>query len=62
MVIRGTPKNIENYISVKDDYVIHELNKQDIFPIYIDKNLAYFEDNLKTIALIQIIIEKQRKG
>lgn len=57
MVIRGTPNNIENYITVKDDFIIYKLGEQGIFPKYIDKNLAYFEDSLITIALIKSITE-----
>lgn len=62
MVIRGTPKNVENYITVKDDYIIYKLGEQGVFPIYIDSNLAYFEDKLTTIALITLITEQQEEG
>lgn len=62
MVIRGTPKDIENYITVKDNYIIHKLSEQGIFPIYIDKNLAYFKYTLMTIALIEYIIEQIEEG
>ena len=40
MVIRGTPKYVENYITVKDNYIIYKLSEQGVFPIYIDNNLA----------------------
>lgn len=62
MVIRGTPKDIENYITVKDNYIIYKLSEQGVFPIYIDNNLAYFEDKLTTIALITLITEQQEEG
>lgn len=62
MVIRGTPKDIENYITVKDNYIIYKLSEQGVFPIYIDSNLAYFEDKLTTIALITLITEQQEEG
>lgn len=62
MVIRGTPKYIENYITVSDNYIIYKLSEQGVFPIYIDNNLAYFEDDLTTIALIRLIIEQIEEG
>lgn len=62
MVIRGTPKYVENYITVSDNYIIYKLSEQGVFPIYIDNNLAYFEDNLTTIALIRLIIEQIEEG
>lgn len=58
MVIRGTPKYVENYITVKDDYIIYKLSEQGVFPIYIDEDSAYFEDTLMTIALIKYITKK----
>ena len=62
MVIRGTPKYVENYITVNDNYIIYKLSEQGVFPIYIDNNLAYFEDNLTTIALIRLITEQIEEG
>lgn len=62
MVIRGTPKYVENYITVSDNYIIYKLSEQGVFPIYIDNNLAYFEDNLTTIALIRLITEQIEEG
>ena len=62
MVIRGTPKDVENYITVKDNYIIYKLSEQGVFPIYIDSNLAYFEDKLTTIALITLITEQEEEG
>ena len=62
MVIRGTPKYVENYITVKDNYIIYKLSEQGVFPIYIDNNLAYFEDNLTVVYLINIIIEQIEEG
>lgn len=62
MVIRGTPKYVENYITVKDNYIIYKLSEQGVFPIYIDDKLAYFEDNLTTIALIRLITEQIEEG
>lgn len=62
MVIRGTPKDIEKYITVKDSYIIDKLSEQGVFPIYIDSNLAYFEDKLTTIALITLITEQKEEG
>lgn len=62
MVIRGTPKYVENYITVSDNYIIYKLSEQGVFPIYIDNNLAYFEDDLTTIALIRLIIEQIEEG
>lgn len=58
MVIRGTPKYVENYIAVKDDYIIYKLSEQGVFPIYIDEDLAYFEDTLITIALVEYITKQ----
>ena len=63
MVIRGTPKYVENYITVfTANYIIYKLSEQGVFPIYIDNNLAYFEDNLTTIALIRLITEQIEEG
>lgn len=62
MVIRGTPKNIAEYIMVKDDYIIYKLGEQGIFPKYIDNKFAYFEDNLTVVYLINIIIEQIEEG
>jgi len=62
MVIRGTPKYVENYITVNNNDIIYKLSEQGIFPIYIDNNLAYFEDNLTTIALIRLITEQIEEG
>lgn len=62
MVIRGTPKYVENYITVSDNYIIYKLSEQGVFPIYIDNNLAYFEDDLTTIALIRLITEQIEEG
>lgn len=62
MVIRGTPKNVKDYIAIKDDYIIYKLSEQGIFPIYIDRNLAYFKYTLMTIALIEYIIEQIEEG
>lgn len=59
MVIRGTPKDIENYITVKDDYIIYKLGEQGVFPRYIDNRLAYFEDRLMTVVLLNAIIEQE---
>ncbi len=58
MVIRGTPKYVENYITVKDDYIIYKLSEQGVFPIYIDEDSAYFEDTLMTITLIKYITKQ----
>lgn len=62
MVIRGTPKDIENYITVKDDYIIYKLGEQGVFPRYIDNKLAYFEDRLITVVLLNAIIEQEEEG
>lgn len=62
MVIRGTPKYVENYITVSDNYIIYKLSEQGVFPIYIDDKFAYFEDNLTTIALIRLITEQIEEG
>lgn len=62
MVIRGTPKNVEDYITIKDDYIIYKLSEQGIFPVYIDKDLAYFKYTLMTIALIEYITEQLEEG
>jgi hypothetical protein len=61
MVIRGTPNNAENYITVNDDFIIYKLGQQGIFPKYIDNKLAYFEDSLMTIALIKSITEMEEE-
>lgn len=62
MVIRDTPKNVEDYITIKDDYIIYKLSEQGIFPVYIDKDLAYFKCTLMTIALIEYITEQLEEG
>lgn len=62
MVIRGTPKDVENYITVKDDYIIYKLGEQGVFPKYIDNRLAYFEDRLMTVILLNAIIEQEEEG
>lgn len=62
MVIRGTPKDVENYITVKDDYIIYKLGEQGIFPKYIDNKLAYFEDKLTTIVLLNLITDQIEEG
>ena len=61
MVIRGTPNNVENYITVNDDFIIYKLSQQGIFPKYVDNKLAYFEDSLTTIALIKSITEMEEE-
>jgi hypothetical protein len=62
MVIRGTPININNYIQVSDDYIIYKLSEQGIFPKYIDNDYAYFEEELKIVALINMIQEQIEEG
>lgn len=62
MVIRGTPININNYIQVSDDYIIYKLSEQGIFPKYIDNDCAYFEEELKIVALINMIQEQIEEG
>lgn len=58
MVIRGTPKNIANYIKVSSRYVMIKLQEMGYFPEYIDNEFAYFKIDLKLInTLIEIIDE-----
>lgn len=42
MIIRDTPTDIENYMLITDGLVALELQKQGLFPKYIDINGVYF--------------------
>lgn len=45
MIIRGTPKNINDYIKV-DKYKALELQKQGYTPTYIDLQYIYFRKDI----------------
>lgn len=58
MIIRGTPKNITNYIKVSSKYVMTKLQEMGYFPEYIDNKFAYFKIDLKLVnTLVEIIDE-----
>ena len=42
MIRRETPKNIEKFIKICDEFSINELNRGGFIPEYIDKNFLYF--------------------
>ena len=58
MVIRGTPKNIDKYVTVDNDEIIYQLSQLGIFPKYIDNQQAYFEKQQLTLDTINNIIYK----
>lgn len=52
MVIRGTPKNINNFIIVTDDTIVYELQLEGFELNYIDNKKAYFK---KTKELLEFM-------
>lgn len=58
MVVRGTPKNITDYVKVSSKYVMTKLQEMGYSPEYIDNKFAYFKIDLKLInTLVEIIDE-----
>lgn len=55
MVIRGTPKNTNQYIIIDNDNIIYQLSVKGIFPKYIDKQQAYFDKKDITISIVNEI-------
>lgn len=47
MIRRETPKNIENFIKICDEFSINELNRGGFIPEYIDNNFLYFRHSLE---------------
>ena len=58
MVIRGTPKNIDDYIFVDNDDIIYKLSKRGIFPTYIDNKQAYFKKQQLTLDVVKELYTK----
>lgn len=46
MVIRGTPKNIEEYY-IADNNLAFRLQQSGLRPVYIDEDAIYFKKNKK---------------
>lgn len=42
MIRRETPKNIEEFVKICEEFSINELNRGGFLPEYIDKNFLYF--------------------
>ena len=57
MIIRGTPKNIDDYIKVKD-IDGYDFNKNDFYPKYIDNEWLYFK---KTKELLEFMERRDIK-
>lgn len=53
MVQRGKPSNIDKYVLVSDNDKIYMLQKQGIYPRYLNEDGAYF---LK--ELMEMVVEK----
>ncbi len=62
MIIRETPKYIENYIKVYDKDKIYKLNAKGFYPKYIDEAFAYFEYSKELIDAIIEIIQQLNEG
>lgn len=62
MVIRGTPKDVKSYVTIKDDYIIYQLSVKNIFPIYIDNMQAYFNKQDLTLDIINELMTNLKKG
>lgn len=52
MVIRGTPKNIEDYY-IADSEIAFKLQQAGIRSAYIDEDAVYFKKNKKLIQVLQ---------
>lgn len=52
MVIRGTPKNIEDYY-IADSEIAFKLQQAGIRSVYIDEDAVYFKKNKKLIQVLQ---------
>ncbi len=52
MVIRGTPKNIEDYY-IADSEIAFKLQQSGIRSVYIDEDAVYFKKNKKLIQVLQ---------
>ena len=55
MVIRGTPKDVNQYIIIDNDDMIYQLSVKGIFPKYIDNQQAYFDKKDITISIVNEI-------
>ena len=66
MIIRGTPKDIEQYIKVYDKDKIVRLAQKGFNPSYIDDTFAYFEYSKELInaiiEIVQLIDDMDNKG
>ena len=55
MVIRETPKDVNQYIIIDNDDMIYQLSVKGIFPKYIDNQQAYFDKKDITISIVNEI-------
>ena len=52
MIIRGTPKNKDNYILVDSETTL-VLHKNGFIPMYIDENGVYYKNNKEILDFME---------
>jgi len=58
MIVRGTPKNISEYVKISSRYVMTKLQEEGFVADYIDNKFAYFKISLKLINTLVTIIDE----